>query len=64
MFRIALRAWISHDGADEDAALGELGMAMLPVDWGFSVPYGIVYAKDAAPHVTQFAETVADAIGR
>lgn len=38
-------------------------MATMPVDWGFSVPYGVVYAKNPAPHVRRFVETVAKAAG-
>ena len=36
-------------------------MATVPVDWGFSVPYGVVYAKYPAPHVGRFIEAVAKA---
>ena len=35
------------------------GMATVPVNWKFSVPYGVVYAKDPTPHVRHFIETVA-----
>lgn len=39
------------------------GMATVPVDWGFSVPYGVVYAKNPAPHVGCFIEAVAKSAG-
>ena len=36
------------------------GMATIPIDWGHSVPYGVVYAKDAPAHVMRFVEALSE----
>ena len=38
------------------------GMATLPIDWGHSVPYGIVYAKNPTPNVRHFVEAIAESV--
>lgn len=39
------------------------GMATVPVDWSHSVPYGVVYTKDARHHVRRFIEALATCTG-
>ena len=34
------------------------GMVSLPMDWDYSMPYGVVYAKDAPAHVERFVRAL------
>lgn len=35
------------------------GVVTLPMAWDYTVPYGIVYAKDPAPHLARFVDAIA-----
>lgn len=34
------------------------GLVSIPVDWDYSIPYGLLYSKDAPEDVLKFVETV------
>ena len=38
------------------------GVATIPVDWGYQMPYGIVYAKEPSPVVQGFIDAIVDGL--
>lgn len=36
------------------------GLVTLPVDWSFTIPFGLLYASDSSPAVRQFLKDLAD----
>ena len=37
-------------------------LKILPVDWGYTIPFGLLHAPDPAPPVAKFLRAVAKAV--